>query len=87
MSAERLIKEFSAQDVGAWLNAVIDGVHTRVAQWNNANSCWDVLPAGHKLLNPVHEEEAVVEEKPKAPRKPKAVERVGFAPAGELSLD
>lgn len=64
MSAEKLIKDFGAQDVGAWLVVHAQGTHTRVAQWNNANGVWDVLPAGHALVNPPVEEE-VVEKKPR----------------------
>ncbi len=62
MSASRLISEFKAQDVGAWLS-VFDGVsHTRVAKWNEPNQGWDVLPEGHALLSPTVDEPAV--EKP-----------------------
>jgi hypothetical protein len=61
MSASRLISEFKAQDVGAWLS-VFDGVsHTRVAKWNESNQGWDVLPEGHALLTPVVAEEVAVE--------------------------
>lgn len=90
MSADRLVKEFKAQDVGAWLVCHIDGIHVRVASWNNANQCWDVLPEGHNLLNPQVVEE--VQEPTQMERlaaksglrKPRAVEKVT---AGELSID
>lgn len=78
MSAARLISEFGAQDVGAFLSVFSGGVHTRVASWNNANKSWDVLPAGHELLSgeqaepaPVVEEPPVVRRRsPKAPAAP-----------------
>lgn len=95
MSAERLIKEFGAQDVGAWLTVVVKGEHKRVAHWNNANNGWDVLPEGHNLLNPpVVDDEAPKEtqmERMAAKsglRKPKAVEKVTLntPPSDDLDL-
>lgn len=58
MSIERLVKEFGAQDVGAWMSVFRGGEHTRVAQWNESNKGWDMLPAGHALLAPPEAEEA-----------------------------
>lgn len=52
MSAERLVAEFGAQDVGAYMVALVKGNHIRVAEWNNANQVWMMLPAGTELLAP-----------------------------------
>jgi hypothetical protein len=50
MTAKRLIEEFEAQDVGAWLTVFRDGNHTRVAKWVEGNQVWEVLPEGRALL-------------------------------------
>lgn len=93
MSIDRLISEFGAQDVGAWMETFIKGQRARVAHWNQANEMWDLTEAGRAMLNPPVEEDVVAEEKPKAKAKPKApppVEKVGLGSsdaAAGLSLD
>lgn len=57
MSIERLVKEFGAQDVGAYMVTFIGGTHERVAQWIAGSDVWNILPAGTALLSP----ESVVE--------------------------
>lgn len=52
MSVERLVKEFGAQDVGAYMTVFRGGTHYRVAEWNEGNKMWVMLPAGSELLDP-----------------------------------
>lgn len=80
MSIDRLVKEFGAQDVGAWMETFIKGQRARVAHWNQANEMWDLTEAGRIMLNPPVED-AEVEDKPKAKAKvrvPPPVEKVGL---------
>jgi hypothetical protein len=49
MSIERLVKEFSAQDVGAWMMVFREGKHTRVAKWTEGAG-WIPTEAGASLL-------------------------------------
>lgn len=90
MTAARLVSEFGAQDVGAWLVVHREGTHIRVAAWNNANGAWDIQPAGHDLLNggveDSAEEVAPVEVAPKTRRK-KVEAVVESAPAASLFPD
>ena len=51
MSVARLVKEFAAQDVGAYMTTFIGGVHTRVAKWVDGNNVWVILPEGQALLD------------------------------------
>lgn len=85
MSAERLIKEFGAQDTGAFLITFIGGKHEKVAQWIEGNNQWSLLPEGQALLDA--QSASVVEsvdtsagEKPARKSKPKA-------PAEEITDD
>lgn len=49
MSAERLVKEFGAQDVGAWLQVHSKGQHIRVAKWVDGAG-WVPTEDGAKML-------------------------------------
>jgi hypothetical protein len=49
MSIERLVKEFSAQDVGAWMTVFREGKHTRVAKWTEGAG-WIPTEDGASLL-------------------------------------
>ena len=72
MSVDRLVKEFGAQDVGAFMVCFLDGKHTRVAQWIEGNNVWNILPEGLALLNPdMVESEVETAPKPKGLRKAK----------------
>lgn len=87
MSAARLVSEFGAQDVGAWLSVFGGGKHTRVAAWNNANGAWDILPAGHEMLNVAEEPaEPLVQEAPPVVRR-KKVAAVVEQPGGLFPSD
>ena len=75
MSVERLVKEFAAQDVGAFMTTFIGGVHTRVAKWVEENKLWIILPEGQAMLDEkdgVVIESATVAVEEKATRKMKA---------------
>lgn len=52
MSVDRLIKEFGAQDVGAYMVARVGLKHVKVAVWVEGPDLWSLTPEGEELLAP-----------------------------------